>query len=136
MNTIYGRRGPALLPSVIAAGTNDAGGGNVGEDATRPFVLGYIDAAQLLDESAIAEVRARLGEYAIAARLQLGSIYVDQPDAGGSMFRALLAAIERYNPAHVLVPSLDHVAALVAVAETKQQRIESRTNATIRPVGT
>ncbi|MGC4942221.1 hypothetical protein [Kribbella sp. DT2] len=136
-STVYGRRGPALLPSVIAAGAADDVGEDPADDATRLFVLGYVDAAQLPDEAALADARARLSQYAIAGRLQLGSIYVDQRGHGGSMFRALLASIERYNPAHVLVPSLDHVAPLGRPgADSKQQHIETRTGATIRPVGT
>lgn len=135
-SSAYSRRGPALLPSVIGSGAAELLDDH-GDDATKPFVIGYIDAAQLPDEAAIAQARAQLSEYAIASRLQLGSIYVDQPGGDGSMFRALLASIERYNPAHVLVPSLEHVAPSGRpAAENKQQHIETRTGATVRPVGT
>ena len=98
-----GRRGPALLPAVLTFELTAAG------VYPQPFVLGYVDAAQLPTADDVQETRAAISQYAVAEKLALGNVYVDYPGLGGSSFRALLIAVQRYNPLQVLVPSLDHV---------------------------
>ncbi len=130
----FGQRGTATLPGLLTAGYRESSSAT-GTDAARPYVLGYIDGEQLRDDQEIADSRAQIGEYAISQRLQLGSIYVDRPGGDGAMFRALLASIDRFNPAHVLVPDLAHVAVPVGPgAETRRQRITDRTAAALLPI--
>lgn len=100
------------------------------EDAAKLFVLGYVDAEQLSagDQAA---ARVRMSEYAIQNRLQLGGVYIDGPNTRGAKFLALMASIEQFNPAYVLVPGLDHLAGHARPGEeTKLQRIERRSGAT------
>ncbi|WP_020393184.1 hypothetical protein [Kribbella catacumbae] len=105
---------------------------NIDEDATRLFVLGYVDAGELPDGDGIVVARARMSEFAIQEGLQLGSIYIDDRDTEGEKFRALMASIEQFNPAYVLVPGLGHVSYIARPGEkTKLRLIEERSGATV-----
>lgn len=132
-------RGPALLPSALAAET-----GALHEPASpgqqpRPFVIGYIDAASLPrgGPAAVTRTRARITRYADKDHLALGHIYVDYPGLGGSGFRALLIAAVRYNPQQILVPNLTHVATHADKrqgSQTRQELIEALTKARVQPL--
>jgi hypothetical protein len=131
-------RGPALLPSILAAG--DAGllsGPAAPGQGPLPFVIGYIDAATLSRRGpkAVALVRDRIAKYAERMQLDLGHVYIDHPNLGGSGFRVLLIAANRYNPQQILVPSLAHVEAQADPRhgdQTRQQLIQCRTTAIVR----
>ncbi|WP_328990292.1 hypothetical protein OG394_29080 [Kribbella sp. NBC_01245] len=131
-------RGPALLPAVLAARTGYLHEPIVAGHEPQPFVIGYIDAACLpRGKAAIARTRLQLTEFADAEHLALGHIYVDYPGLGGSSFRVLLIAADRYNPQHILVPSLAHVETPADVrhgTQTRQELIQRHTLAKVRPL--
>ncbi|MGC4939282.1 hypothetical protein [Kribbella sp. DT2] len=131
-------RGPALLPSILAAGDAGFGDNKVRPElGPRPFVIGYIDAACLSRQGpkAVAQVRARIAKFATMMQLDLGHVYVDYPNLGGSSFRVLLIAAIRYNPQQILVPDLAHLETQADARsgdQTRRQLIQRRTKATVR----
>lgn len=132
-------RGPALLPTALAAGAGPLHELASPGQEPRPFVIGYVDAASLPrgGQAAVTRIRARMTRYADRNHLALGHVYVDYPGLGGSGFRVLLIAAVRYNPQLILVPNLMHVATHTDKRhgnQTRQELIDSRTKARVQPL--
>ncbi|MFD7161233.1 recombinase family protein [Kribbella sp. NPDC059898] len=103
------------------------------QPAARPFVVGYVCEQLLLGPADLERTKDRLHEYAAAADFHLGSIYVEHDVDGRVGFQALMAAVERYDVRHVLVPGLAHVQPIGR--ESKKAHIEHFTQATVQVAG-
>lgn len=80
--------------------------------ATRPLVLGYIRAHLLMTERELSASTQDLALFAHNEGYTLGTVYVERIDRIPAAFGSLLGAIERDQPAALVVPSVLHLVPL------------------------
>lgn len=87
--------------------------------ATKPFLLGYLRRELLVSEGQIEQVKQELARFAQVEGYTIGSTYVERPDTSPAAFEALIEAVNRYEVAAIVLPSLLHFAGLGAPIEIR-----------------
>jgi hypothetical protein len=104
--------------------------GVINVDRTRPLLLGYIRRHLLMTDTELDDARERLGFFAEIEGFTLGTVYVEHLETSPAAFEALVEAVNRYEVAAVVAPSMLHFALLSAPAAIKD-RFEHMTGARI-----
>jgi hypothetical protein len=98
----------------------------------RPLVLGYVRYELAGADGELATVEHHLSRYAARNGYHLGRVFIEPAADSLTAFEALVAAVERYGAAAVLVPTMLHVAMLRPPAAIKTH-FEYLTGARVLP---
>ncbi|MGW5188943.1 hypothetical protein ACWEOO_06795 [Kribbella sp. NPDC004138] len=90
-------------------------------DYTRLLLLGYARRDLYLSDRHVDDLKRELEVFAQLEGSAMGSVYVEDPDTAPAAFEALVASVNRYQIAAVVLPSLRHLALVGNPAEVHVQ---------------
>jgi len=79
------------------------------EDPNKPLLLGYLRRDLLAAGRQVEELERLMTQFARAEGFSMGFTYVEEPTTWPSTFKALIAAVNRYQASAVIVPQLSHL---------------------------
>ncbi|WP_329484158.1 hypothetical protein OG555_18560 [Kribbella sp. NBC_01484] len=85
-------------------------GKRLGEDYTKPELLGYLRRDLLVVDSQVAELERQMAHFAQAEGFAMGYTYVEKFDGWPAAFEALIDSVNRCEVTAVVLPSLLHFA--------------------------
>jgi hypothetical protein len=91
-----------------------------------PQLFAYVRLHLLMTDTELADVKARLHQYAHVEGFSLGTVFVEQVHAAPVGFEALIAAVKHYDARAIVVPSLQHLTALGAPPALRECAIGDR----------